>query len=346
MKRSSRTRFLRPSLLRMSCLRASYNEGNQLCWKASGTPSSTDCDSPPSGADSYLYDENGNLTSGANRTYAYNVKNQTTSITPSGGSATSLSYLGQSQNELTGIGSTTIQNNALGVGRQTSGGVASYFVRDNGGMLIGENVGTARHYYIADNLGSIRGLTNSSGSLATTYRYEPYGKLASSTGSTSNPMKFTGGHDTGLGVYHFGARYYDPAVGRWAQQDPIDQAGDLREANRYSYAGMDPVNMVDPSGTHGAYIEGNIGPIGFGYSENADGTGEKWGPSVGGCPRKAKVCAKPSLKVGASAGIYSGEAGDEPGGGVGGCLFICAGYDRDKEFIIGVGPSIGLNLSF
>jgi RHS repeat-associated protein len=62
-------------------------------------------------------------------------------------------------------------------------------------------------------------------------------------------MKFAGGHDTGVGVYHFGVRHYDPAVARWSQIDAIDQAGDLREGNRYAYAGDDPVNLTDLSGT-------------------------------------------------------------------------------------------------
>ena len=47
---------------------------------------------------------------------------------------------------------------------------------------------------------------------------------------------------------HFGKRYYDPGLGRWTQQDPIDQPADLRQANRYVYVGQDPVNHVDPSG--------------------------------------------------------------------------------------------------
>jgi YD repeat-containing protein len=134
-----------------------YDEGNQLCWTSPGTPATTACGSPPAGAAIYLYDSNGNLLSGAGRTYAYNAKNQTTSITPSGGSATPLKYFGQAQNELTGIGATTLQNNALGVGVQTTGGTATSFTRDNAGTLIGEKVGTARYYYIADQLGSIRG---------------------------------------------------------------------------------------------------------------------------------------------------------------------------------------------
>src|SRR5260221_6143802 len=39
------------------------------------------------------------------------------------------------------------------------------------------------------------------------------------------------------------------AMGSWTQQDPVGGSlGDLNSANRYVYAGDDPVNAVDPSG--------------------------------------------------------------------------------------------------
>ena len=40
-------------------------------------------------------------------------------------------------------------------------------------------------------------------------------------------------------------RYYDPATGRFTQEDPIGLAGGL---NLYGYAGGDPVNFSDPFG--------------------------------------------------------------------------------------------------
>lgn len=47
----------------------------------------------------------------------------------------------------------------------------------------------------------------------------------------------------------FGTRYYDPSIGRWAQQDPLAGAlADPGTLNRYAYVGADPVNAVDPSG--------------------------------------------------------------------------------------------------
>jgi len=39
------------------------------------------------------------------------------------------------------------------------------------------------------------------------------------------------------------------AMGRWMRQNPVGRSlGDLNSANRYVYAGDDPVNAVDPSG--------------------------------------------------------------------------------------------------
>ncbi len=62
-------------------------------------------------------------------------------------------------------------------------------------------------------------------------------------------IKYAGGHDIGGGLYHYGARFYQPSSGRWTQQDPLLQPGDLRQSNRYVYyAAGDPVNYNDPSG--------------------------------------------------------------------------------------------------
>ncbi|MGQ0680032.1 MAG: RHS repeat-associated core domain-containing protein [Actinomycetota bacterium] len=49
--------------------------------------------------------------------------------------------------------------------------------------------------------------------------------------------------DSFSGYYKFGARYYDPTLGRWTQMDPSGQ-----DANSYAYAGSNPVNFVYPSG--------------------------------------------------------------------------------------------------
>ena len=43
--------------------------------------------------------------------------------------------------------------------------------------------------------------------------------------------------------YDFGARHYDPELGRWFVQDPLQQF-----YSAYVYAANNPVNIIDPSG--------------------------------------------------------------------------------------------------
>jgi RHS repeat-associated protein len=218
-----------------------HNQANQLCWLLNGS-STNPCGTAPTGATSFGYDASGNATSG-NRAYAYNIKGQTTTITGTG-----LVYLGLTQDELTGVGSDTFQNAGVGITQHTSGASTYRHRRDPGGQLLGTKHPTGRYYMIWDALGSTVAITDGAGAVVNSYSYEPYGTLASSSGTLPNPFKFAGGHDTGVGVYHFGARQYDPSLGRWTQLDPLDQAGDLQEGNRYAYAGLNPINAADPSG--------------------------------------------------------------------------------------------------
>lgn len=55
----------------------------------------------------------------------------------------------------------------------------------------------------------------------------------------------------GTGRYLFGVRFYDPNQGVWTQQDSLDAPLDPVNANRYAYAGGDPVNNFDPTGLYG-----------------------------------------------------------------------------------------------
>jgi len=98
-------------------------------------------------------------------------------------------------------------------------------------------------------------LRNPSGTPAAGYTYDPFGDILSSSGTVSNPWRFAGEYwDAESRYYKIGLRYYDPALGRWTQKDPLVGFEDPRRANRYIYAGQDPVNRVDPTGaSFGAY---------------------------------------------------------------------------------------------
>jgi RHS repeat-associated protein len=245
-----------------------YNAANQLCWERSGNFTNA-CSSPPSGATTYTYDANGNTTaSSAGLALAYNIKDHTTSFTPPGGSATSFAYAGPDQTERTAAGASAQHNTLIGLTRE---GTTSWF-REPDGTLISRKAGSNRQYFLFDALGSVVGLANPSGVQSQTYKYDPYGVIRSSSGGVANPFQFAGEyrHVVGsAGLYKIGARYYHPALGRWTQLDPLDQAGSLRQGNRYVYAGSDPVNFTDPTGEAlpaGVVAVGAAGVIRYGIA--------------------------------------------------------------------------------
>jgi len=82
--------------------------------------------------------------------------------------------------------------------------------------------------------------------------YYPYGETLSDTGSVSVKHKFTSQElDSETGLYHYGARCYDPALGRFTTADSIvPDPTNPQSLNRYSYVQNNPIKYTDPSG-HG-----------------------------------------------------------------------------------------------
>jgi RHS repeat-associated protein len=101
---------------------------------------------------------------------------------------------------------------------------------------------------LADHLGSPRLVIDTgTGAVAQRMDYDEHGKVILDTNPRFQPFGFAGGlYDPQTGLVRFGARDYDPEVGRWTAKDPIGFAG--REGNLYGYVSNDPVNFVDDSG--------------------------------------------------------------------------------------------------
>jgi RHS repeat-associated protein len=87
-------------------------------------------------------------------------------------------------------------------------------------------------------------------------RYYPYGEPRDDYDSAlPTDHTFTGQitdgllDDGGTGLMYYGARYYDPEVGRFAAADTIvPNPGNPQDLNRYAYVSNNPVNGTDPSG--------------------------------------------------------------------------------------------------
>jgi len=57
--------------------------------------------------------------------------------------------------------------------------------------------------------------------------------------------------DHNLNWYHYGARYYDPQLGRWWQVDPADE-----QYSPYTYCANNPICALDPDGKYLVFING------------------------------------------------------------------------------------------
>jgi RHS repeat-associated protein len=99
-------------------------------------------------------------------------------------------------------------------------------------------------YYLNAHLGSARAMT----SFGWSANYYPLGEIASQTGShEETPFDFTGQErDRGTGLMYFGARYYDPGIGRWLSVDPILSKNP--SVSPYVFCRNNPINRFDPDG--------------------------------------------------------------------------------------------------
>ena len=109
-------------------------------------------------------------------------------------------------------------------------------------------------YLHGDHLGSASLATDASGTKITDSgtRYYPYGVTRPGLAGTGLPTdrRFTGQREeASLGFYDYGARQFDPTLGRFLQADTlVPEPGNPQSLNRYAYTLNNPLRYTDPSG--------------------------------------------------------------------------------------------------
>jgi RHS repeat-associated protein len=84
--------------------------------------------------------------------------------------------------------------------------------------------------------------------MAATYKYDPYGRTLSSSGTlaSANVYRFSSKEiHPNSGFYYYGFRFYDPNTQRWPSRDPIGEKGGK---NLYAFVRNTPINAFDPDG--------------------------------------------------------------------------------------------------
>jgi RHS repeat-associated protein len=122
----------------------------------------------------------------------------------------------------------------------------------------------SRVYYVKDHLGSVRASVNENGTDVHADDFYPFGlRMPKRSQDADAPKENFTGHelDDETGLLYAGARYLDPATGRWMSVDPL--ARNYPGWSPYHYAGNSPVLIYDPDGKDWSIVkevdeDGNI----------------------------------------------------------------------------------------
>jgi RHS repeat-associated protein len=198
------------------------------------------------GGNTYSYDANGNMLAGAGRSLTYDLDHKVASITY-GGATTSFTYDAQGQ-RVKKVGSAGTVLYVGGLYELRGGAATRYYFA--GGARVAKRDANGVSYLHADHLGSTRLVTNASGAEVKRFEYAPWGNVLAESGSRPESHRFTGQEaDDETGLMYYQARYYDPALGRFAQADAfVPDANGTQALDLYAYANNSPTNYVDPSG--------------------------------------------------------------------------------------------------
>ena len=113
--------------------------------------------------------------------------------------------------------------------------------------------GTTVSYFASDHLSSGSIVMSATGTLLSENRYMPFGEVRTISGHTEiteTDFGYTGQRNYSyIKLIDYGARWYDPALGRFLQPDTIIPGLTNSQAwNRYSYVENSPIIYIDPSG--------------------------------------------------------------------------------------------------
>ncbi|RZK27121.1 MAG: RHS repeat-associated core domain-containing protein [Flavobacterium sp.] len=244
----------------------------------------------------YFYDGNGNATVDG-RTGAsiyYNLLNLPSTVVAG---ATNLNYIF----DATGRKLRKVNSGSIGAIDYIDGihyiDGELHFVQTEEGTA-SNNAGTYSYEYnLIDHLGNVRysfyqNPNTSALEMLQSSDYYAFGKRFGSGGS--NKYLYNGKElQEELGQYDYGARFYDPVIGRWNVPDP--HAISYKSLSPYNYVAGNPINSIDPDGKdlivlsaskqvgglgHAAVLIGNKGSGYDLYSKNGTtGLSGAYGPS-------------------------------------------------------------------
>jgi RHS repeat-associated protein len=129
-------------------------------------------------------------------------------------------------------------------------GMSQIAVRTNGEL----------NWILTDHLSSASVIANADGTFLSEVKYTAFGEIRSGSEDMPTNYKYTGqlSQMAEVGLYHYGARFYDPLISHFISADTmVPSAGNAMDWNRYAYVRYNPINLIDPSGNRACSSDGN-----------------------------------------------------------------------------------------
>jgi RHS repeat-associated protein len=219
--------------------------------------------------ESYTYDSRGNrLTLLSEKpltlkeqSYQYDQKNRLTQVTEGTGNTVTYRYNGDGLlTERTEGGQTTryyYDGAHIIAEGKVSGGTVTHKASYLRGTHLEARIDASgsKSYYVLNGHGDVVGLVDGAGQTLNTYTYDMWGAPVTTNESLPQPFRYSGElWDSSTGLQYLRARWYDPNVGRFINEDTYE--GDITNPlslNLYTYVKNNPLKYVDPSGHRPAY---------------------------------------------------------------------------------------------
>ena len=260
---------------------ANNNNANQLMKVADSSNKTLGfVDSVANTVDDYSYDVNGNMTKDNNKNITlitYNHLNLPTKITfaATGNIVYLYNAAGQKVQKIVNETSKPVITTDYLGGYQYDNAVLKFFPTAEG--YVESISGSYKYVYqYKDHLGNVRLSYDKTFAIKEESNFYPFGLKQEGYNTVKtgveNKYKYNGKElqdELGLNFYDYGARNYDPALGRWMNIDPL--AEKMRRHSPYNYAFNNPVRFIDPDGMAPTWIVGTDGKKAT-YSQNKDGT--------------------------------------------------------------------------